>query len=156
MGVQVSLFNYTPHQIDVVMPDGSIYSIPPCGAVARVEEETKGRDSLAIELPRETANGRLAPREYLQVPLAVVEYGPVVRVDEQGKAKSFDPTSGNTYLVSRLVFDRMPTKTNLVCPGPLVRDADGKPIGCKGLIGRFAPYVPDPKRHAEGSWDGMW
>ena len=40
---------------------------------------------------------------------------------------------GVLLLISRMVLTALPERLDLVCPGELVRDKDGKPCGCKGL-----------------------
>lgn len=43
------------------------------------------------------------------------------------------PEEGVYYVVSRLVAEALPQRTDFLVPGPLVRDANGQPCGCKGL-----------------------
>ena len=44
-----------------------------------------------------------------------------------------EPAERTVYIVSLLVKQACPGRTDLVCPGELVRDADGQPIGCNGF-----------------------
>ena len=37
------------------------------------------------------------------------------------------------YVVTRMVADAMPERGDLLVPGPLVRDSQGNPCGCRGL-----------------------
>lgn len=43
------------------------------------------------------------------------------------------PEEGVYYVVSRLVAEALPQRTDFLVPGPLVRDANGQPCGCQGL-----------------------
>ena len=40
---------------------------------------------------------------------------------------------GVYLIVSRLVATACPNRSDLLIPGPLIRDAEGKVVGCKGL-----------------------
>lgn len=43
------------------------------------------------------------------------------------------PQDGVRYVVSRVVADACPDRTDLRIPGPQIRGANGQPIGCRGL-----------------------
>jgi hypothetical protein len=40
---------------------------------------------------------------------------------------------GVYYIVSRIVAEALPERTDLLFPDGIIRDADGTPIGCTGL-----------------------
>lgn len=101
----MKLVNLTPHAINVV-GDGAV-TIPPSGAVARVTSTTS-------EVRR--VNG---------IPCLAVSYGEV-----QGLPEAEEDT---LYVVSALVRAAVPHRTDVASPGELVRDAEGKPLGCRGL-----------------------
>lgn len=99
--------NLTPHALNVHRPDGTVLNIPPSGDVARV-----ARDSVAT-------------RHAGDVPIDVTRSGAVTGLP--------DPVSGVFYVVSGMVASATPLRDDVVSPGPLVRDDDGRPIGCRGL-----------------------
>jgi len=103
----MSFINLTPHVISIRHENGGdITNIPPTGEVARV-----------------TANSTLVAYEGA-IPMYVTEYGEVTGLPA--------PQEGVTYIVSGMVASAAPRK-DVVSPGDLVRDAEGRPIGCKGL-----------------------
>lgn len=59
------------------------------------------------------------------VPLTRKEYGEVKDLPE--------PVYGTVYIVSMLVRQRSPARLDLTSPGTIVRDSEGKIIGCKTL-----------------------
>ncbi len=44
-----------------------------------------------------------------------------------------EPQDDTLYIVSLLVRRARPYRGDLLSPGQLIRDAEGRPIGCKGL-----------------------
>lgn len=43
------------------------------------------------------------------------------------------PEDGTWLIVSRLIAASCPERTDLLCPGPMVRGENGRPVGCNGL-----------------------
>lgn len=103
----MELINLTPHTINVVVSDGNIIDIPVSGIVARCSQSNE----LVGEI-----NG---------IPVSRQIFGEVVDLPE---AKE-----GVAFIVSRLVASACPERKDLLIPGPLVRDDEGRPVGCKGL-----------------------
>lgn len=103
----MNLVNLTPHSI-VIISDGDTVTIPPSGIIARCVESTRQAGSI---------NG---------IPLVRKDFGDVSGIPDQ------DPDT--MYIVSALVRIAFPGRYDLVSPGDLVRDADGKPIGCRNLV----------------------
>ena len=101
-----TLVNLTPHMINVLHADGSIQNIPSSG-LARCAEQRIAVDSV---------NG---------INLYAVSYG-----DVSGLPAQVDDTF---YIVSMPVRLALPERKDLLSPGELVRDQDGKPVGCKGF-----------------------
>ena len=95
------LVNLTPHAINIV---GGV-TIPPSGKIARVEMETETVD---------TVNG---------IPLTVSIVGLPVNLPE--------PSEGTLFIVSRMVAAAVPERGDLIFPGELERDENGRVIGCK-------------------------
>lgn len=101
----MKLINLTPHEIVVA---GDVEAkIPASGAVARVST-TRQKIGQIGEIP-----------VYRSVSGAVA-----------GLPESVD---GTVYIVSAMVRLAVPSRTDIVSPGELVRDASGQPIGCRGF-----------------------
>lgn len=100
--------NLTPHDINVIEHDGpNIFTIPASGQVARVSSTRTHLYTIAgIAIDR-------------------VEYGVVEGLP--------DPEPGVNLIVSGMVAVRCPERDDLLVPGELVRDQQGRVIGCKGL-----------------------
>jgi hypothetical protein len=104
----MKVINLTPHVVRVVLPDGEIRVIPPSGVVARVSQ--------MITVIGE-ADG---------IPLMRATYGPVVGLP--------DAQPDTIYVVSAMVRAACPGRKDVASPGDLIRDKDGQPVGCSGLI----------------------
>jgi hypothetical protein len=105
MGVE--LVNLTPHVINVQGVSGEVREIPPSGVVARVSESSE------------------VVSEIEGIALFASVYGEVVGLPE--------PKEGSLFIVSALVKSAVQGRSDVVSPGALVRDANGQPVGCKGL-----------------------
>ena len=81
-------------------------TLPPSGEVARVE---------MVSSPTEPIEG---------IPSVRTEWGEVANLPE--------PVEGVVLLVSGMVAQAVP-REDVVSPGELVRDEQGRPIGCRGL-----------------------
>lgn len=102
------IVNMTPHGVTVLAMDGQVLRVlPPSGQVVRVS---------TTEAPYGEVDG---------LPVCLTVFGGVVGLPE--------PIKGTTYLVSLVVRQACPDRTDLVSPGQLVRGPDGQPIGCRGL-----------------------
>jgi hypothetical protein len=120
----MNIINLTPHTINILRAGHAGYeevlSIPPSGNVARLEVERKEVDIIDF-----------ANSEYLighpghrGISLYVSSFGEPTDLPPQ--------KNGVIYIVSSLFrsgFDR----DDLWVPGELIRDNEGKPIGCLGL-----------------------
>ncbi len=101
--------NITPHTINLVCEDGKEVVIAPSGIVARVSEF-------------------FVRQSYDIVPLVSSEFGTVFDLP--------DPEDGVMYITSRIVMGAAPDRTDLCAPGSLLRDGEGKIVGCTNLIVR--------------------
>lgn len=141
--------NLTPHIINIHLPDGEVITLPPSGEVARVAAES--RDLPAVKMAGDPTcpecggwgyiYGHLAPEDVPEpgapclchrgvTPLSI----PVVE-SHYGEVKGLPPRVGGVSLiVSRLVLETIKKdRPDVYCPGDLIRDAAGQPVGCKGL-----------------------
>lgn len=104
------IVNLTPHELNIRVRDASqIISVPPSGTVARCTEERE-------ELPSPLPNIRVTR----------VKYGTVTGLP--------DPEPGKVFVVSAIVLNALGgTRPDVFCPGPGIRDAEGRIVGCDGL-----------------------
>lgn len=105
--METKIINCTPHRIDIAREDGSILSIEPSGIVPRCSQSEKKLLSLnGIAITKQT-------------------FGEVVNLPEE--------KPGVFMVVSRMVAAAVKGRKDLLVPGPLVRDENGQPCGCRGL-----------------------
>ena len=97
------VINLTPHAISVV----GVGEIPAAGLVPRVAMKTKEAGLVA------------------GFPTSHTEYGEV-----EGLPEKMD---GVYFIVSKMIVDACPGRTDLLYPTELVRDDKGNIIGCKSL-----------------------
>lgn len=105
--MEMRIVNLTPHTINVV---GAVeVTIPASGTVARCRE---------VATPVDDVNG---------IPVVVKTFGDVVDLPE--------PQADTVYIVSALVAAAAAKsgRSDVLSPGDLVRDADGKIVGCGGF-----------------------
>ena len=102
----VTLLNATPHVLNIVQSDGSVLTLEASGICPRcASSEIVDQAIGLIQVTRQT--------------LGEVEGLP-------------DPVPGLYFIVSRLVASAT-EREDLLVPGPLVRDDQGRVVGCKGL-----------------------
>ena len=105
----MNFVNLTPHTIKVVDGEGNIViSVPASGNIARV--------TVSNQLV-ETVDG-------VEIYRAVM--GAVVGIPEVA--------SDTIYIVSMVVRQEVPNRSDVASPGELVRDGSGNPVGCRGLV----------------------
>jgi len=104
--------NLTPHVLHIRRTDGTVLTLPPSGSVARVATET---------MPMTIVDGILVSR---------TASGPVTDLP--------DPAPHTLYIASTLVAQAA-QRPDVLAPGPLIRDADGRPVGCDGLSAVGSP-----------------
>lgn len=102
------LVNYTPHAELTYRPDGGdVHVLPQQGNARCAEEHVPG--------------GEVAPG----LPLTLMRYGEVTGLPEA--------QDGVVVVVSQLVVNALPERTDLVFPAGLVRDDEGTIIGFRYL-----------------------
>jgi hypothetical protein len=101
--------NLTPHTINIVDGEGNeVLSVSPSGEIARVAVSNQLVETvLGIEIYR-------------------AEYGQIEGLPA--------PQADTVYIVSMLVRERVPERSDVMSPGQLVRDDSGRPVGCRGLV----------------------
>lgn len=102
----MNIINMTPHVVSIV-GYGVITTFPPEGNVARVE------------VTREDA-GEISGIKCIKSVM-----GEVINLPE--------PEEGKFFIVSRIVFEALPSRSDLLVPDQLVRDDEGRIIGCEGF-----------------------
>jgi hypothetical protein len=101
--------NLTPHRITIHGVDGfAVHTVPPSGTVPRCAQTS-------------TSVGQAD----WEVPITRQEFGAVEGLPEA------EP--GVWLVVARLIAERCPERDDLLVPGPAVRDAEGRVVGCQGL-----------------------
>jgi len=106
----VEVINLTPHPLTIERVDGTVATIPATGVVARLAVTREARPAV------KTTVGEFA----VTTPkLGAIEGLP-------------DPQVGKIYVVSALVADAA-KRPDVFSPGELLRDAEGKIIGARGL-----------------------
>lgn len=103
-----NLINMTPHEINVVLADGTpVLTIPASGNLIRLDSQVVNTGV--------TING---------VPLTKTVFGEPVGLPEFQE--------GVFYIVSQLVKSALPDRTDLLVPAEMVR-VDGKIVGCQSF-----------------------
>jgi len=115
--IMTKFINATPHDIKVMDADGAIVIYPKEVVVFRCEETR-------VSLPPITTDKGAV------INVSTVTYGEVLTND----GSPIPPfQEGTMYIVSALVRQGAPDRTDFVSPGTLIRDATGQPIGCQGF-----------------------
>ena len=104
----IMIVNLTPHTLNIFVSDSDSIEVPPSGTVARCSIQSKDCG------------------EHDGIPLTTTQMGEVVDLP--------DPIEGTLYVVSMVVRQAVPERTDIASPGTLVRDETGKPKGCQGLV----------------------
>ncbi len=99
--------NLTPHEINIYKGDALIKTVLASGTVARCEQ-------------REEVLGKIDG-----IFITKQVFGEVYGLPDQEE--------GVAYIVSRIVAEAFPIRDDLYIPGPMVRDENGRVIGCQGL-----------------------
>ena len=106
----VDVVNLTPHPLTIERTDGTVAAIPATGQVARLAVIREVRPVL------KTSAGEFA--------VSAPKLGEIEGLPE--------PQAGRIYVVSALVADAA-KRSDVFSPGELIRDADGKIVGARGL-----------------------
>ena len=102
----MQIVNLTPHTINI-HSNGNVTNVAPSGNIARVS--TKYQHSSTVS----------------DINIYNCVYGDVDDLP--------DSQSNTIFIVSGLVKSAVPERVDVMSPGELIRDDNGKPIGCNGL-----------------------
>ena len=111
--------NRTPHEVRIYadpQDTSPLAVVPPCGEVARIKMQT-------------TLKGVVH-----HVPLFHTQPGAITGLPE--------PDGETGYLVSMQVRLAAPERADLFSPGELIRDKNGQPLGCVGLVANEVHCIP--------------
>lgn len=110
--------NLTPHDIHVLKIDGTMLTIKPSGKISRVQE------ILDTE-----------PLEIDDVRVFRFNYGDISNLPEPEYNHGIGPGEFTKYyLVSSIVKNAAPWRSDLLVPANFLRDATGNIIGCRNFI----------------------
>lgn len=102
----IVLVNMTPHPLNIVQRDGKVLTVAPSGWLPRCSST-------------EVVDGAIGSIDITRQTLGSVEGLP-------------EAIPGAFYIVSRLVASAA-NRSDLLVPGSLIRDDQGRVVGCKGL-----------------------
>ncbi|MBD8045821.1 hypothetical protein [Clostridium faecium] len=105
MKKNIEILNYTPHTVNIIQ-QGKVKNLVSVGN-ARCIQETKKIG------------------EINNIPITSTTFGQVEGLPEEKE--------GVYYIVSRLILQACPQRRDLLVPNDIVRDEEGKIIGCKSL-----------------------
>jgi len=103
----MNIQNCTPHAIHLILAEAS-HTFPPSDFVARVEEQL--------------------------TPFSTVNDIPVEHMTRSKVVNLPPPAPDTIYIVSRVVAEAAPERTDLVSPGQLVRDQLMRVVGCRTFV----------------------
>jgi len=101
------IINLTPHPITLLIEGQKPITLQKCDTPPRLKQETVHVEYI------------------LGVPISETKFGEVQNLPEQRK--------GIFLIVSRLVLTACPNRTDLLVPNELVRNENGRIVGCKSL-----------------------
>ena len=109
--MSTQILNLTPHEINI-----GTASIKPFGVVARVYVES-------------ISDGEFTTASGTTIPISHSYYGDVENLP--------NPMPNTIYIVSALVASRVPTRSDVFYPCCMVRDTQGRVIGCNYITRKF-------------------
>jgi hypothetical protein len=104
------IINLTPHAVKVIADDGSV----------------------VLELAK-PVEGTTIPRVSVKAEEAFRVNGAIVRKTTFGAVEGLPEKRDGVYLLVSALVRTASGRDDLVSPGELARDSEGKPVGCKGL-----------------------
>jgi hypothetical protein len=107
----MTLRNLTPHSVTIITDTGSVYLPPEPGIRPWVDETHTDAEPVFVDA----------------VPV------PTVRVVGGAAVDLPEPVPGTLLIVSRVIAEACPDRTDLLVPYDLVRDEAGQVVGCRRL-----------------------
>lgn len=101
------ILNYTPHTVNIIDAEGNKIKDFPSQGEARCQQTTKAVGIIG------------------NVPITSTTFGEVTGLPEEQE--------GTCYIVSRLIRQALPGRSDLLVPNDMIRDEVGRIIGCKSL-----------------------
>ena len=104
----ITIINLTPHPVNLLDVDANVI----------ITFHTEG-------LARCSQNDVIIGKLNKDIILTKTSYGEVIGLPEQ--------LPGTFYIVSRLVRNALPNRTDLLVPNQLIRDSEGQIVGCRSF-----------------------
>lgn len=121
----MTVINLTPHWV-LVRKDDYDWVFEPSGIVARREEIREyDNDYVWVEYPDDSTTNEARPM-CEALPICHVTYGDITELPP--------PESGTVYIVSALVAQGAPERTDLLVPDDMFRGAEGHIVGSRGFL----------------------
>ncbi|WP_291566899.1 MULTISPECIES: hypothetical protein [unclassified Clostridium] len=103
----MKILNYTPHTVNIIISEsGEIYNFLSVGNARCIQTTVQ-------------------VGEINNIPITSTKFGEVEGLPQEQE--------GIYYIVSRLILQALPQRKDLLVPNEVVRDEEGKIIGCKSL-----------------------
>ncbi|MBR2789616.1 MAG: hypothetical protein IKD70_03225 [Eggerthellaceae bacterium] len=112
-GSAKGFINLTPHDVDVIKPDGKVLTIPKGDRVLRCSVEQERCDELDSD----------------GIPLVKSIFVDLM-MDDGGAVP--EPEDGVLYIVSRICA-KFSHRSDFVVPNKIIRDKEGRTVGCRSL-----------------------
>lgn len=109
--MQHKLINLTPHPITIIVHDDHRITLPPAAEPARVSSDTYSSPPLVVD----------------------GEYVPVTAHRNQ-HVSNVPPAEEGIIYIAPLLVALTAKRSDVLAPDRLIRDANGQPIGCYGLV----------------------
>lgn len=106
----IELVNLTPHDVNIIIEDKTL-TIATSGTIARCEVTREKTQEIKAE--------------DFQIPINKTVFGEVENLPK--------PQENTLYIVSSLVAQAVPNRSDVVIPDDTVRNDKGQIIGCRGL-----------------------
>lgn len=125
----MNIRNLTPHILTIQDTNDRIMTLNPSGLCPRRETITRTTTPINIQ----NADGSSTT-----IGVNIEALGPVVGLPDQ--------VEGVVLVVSRLVAQDVPHRSDVFAPGDLVRDEHGRPVSARGLV-RVVPasWILNPR-----------
>lgn len=116
------IINRTPHPVNLLNPDNSVrFCWVPEGEPIRLAQETCKMGELTYDKPIENDDEN---EVFINVPLTWTKFGSTNLPEQQDDVY---------YIVSALVKNAFPDRTDLLIPNEIVRDEGNNVIGCRSF-----------------------